>query len=164
MKSPRTWLTTQDPFEKAWPEIAQRLRDAPELEVKALFDDLLEDIPIRTSRGRIGDALQKLSDCSLLDVNYICAVTTITLVQARISGEPFLLLGAKGASAITHRIGRVPGDACARYWLCRASRREDCPGESLYIRVRFLVFEGRPLFFCDDREQRGAVMYRISPP
>lgn len=41
LKEPRTWRTRQDPFEEDWPEIAQRLRDAPELEAKALFEDLL---------------------------------------------------------------------------------------------------------------------------
>lgn len=45
LKSPRTWRTRSDPFEGDWQEIAQRLRDAPELEAKALFEDLLERYP-----------------------------------------------------------------------------------------------------------------------
>ena len=39
---PRSWRTREDPFEKAWSEIAKKLADAPELEAKTLFEDLLE--------------------------------------------------------------------------------------------------------------------------
>ena len=47
LKGPRTWRTRPDPFEEDWPGIAQRLRDAPELEAKVLFEDLLERNPER---------------------------------------------------------------------------------------------------------------------
>ena len=36
----RTWRTRQDPFEAHWPEVKQRLEDAPELEAKILFEYL----------------------------------------------------------------------------------------------------------------------------
>lgn len=53
LKSPRTWRTRPDPFEEDWQEIAQRLRDAPELEAKALFEDLLEKYPQRYEPGHL---------------------------------------------------------------------------------------------------------------
>jgi transposase InsO family protein len=53
LKSARTWRTRLDPFEGDWPEIVQRLRDAPELEAKALFEDLLERYPDRYHPGHL---------------------------------------------------------------------------------------------------------------
>jgi transposase InsO family protein len=53
LKSPRTWRTRPDSFEEDWPGIAQRLRDAPELEAKALFEDLLERNPDRYHPGHL---------------------------------------------------------------------------------------------------------------
>jgi len=53
LKSPRTWRTRPDPFDGEWPEIEQRLRDAPELEAKALFEDLLERRPDRYDPGHL---------------------------------------------------------------------------------------------------------------
>jgi len=44
-KQPRTWRTRKDPFEADWPELVVRLEDAPELEAKALFEDLLSRKP-----------------------------------------------------------------------------------------------------------------------
>ena len=41
----RTWRTRQDPFEAHWPEVKQRLEDAPELEAKILFEHLCETYP-----------------------------------------------------------------------------------------------------------------------
>lgn len=49
----RTWRTREDPFEKDWPEIAERLEDAPELEAKALFEHLLEEKPGRYEPGQL---------------------------------------------------------------------------------------------------------------
>lgn len=41
LKKPRHWRTRKDPFAEDWEEVATRLREAPELEGKALFEDLL---------------------------------------------------------------------------------------------------------------------------
>lgn len=41
----RTWRTRPDPFEKDWAEIADRLKDAPELEAKSLLEDLIRRKP-----------------------------------------------------------------------------------------------------------------------
>lgn len=53
LKSPRKWRTRPDPFDGEWAEIEQRLKDAPELEAKALFEDLLERYPDRYDPGHL---------------------------------------------------------------------------------------------------------------
>ena len=53
LKQPRTWRTRPDAFEEDWPEISERLRDAPELEGKALFEDLLSRYPERYDPGQL---------------------------------------------------------------------------------------------------------------
>lgn len=53
LKQPRSWRTRPDPFEEDWPEISERLRDAPELEGKALFEDLLSRYPDRYDPGQV---------------------------------------------------------------------------------------------------------------
>lgn len=45
MRAPRDWRTREDPFEEAWPVIASKLADAPELEAKTLFEWLLTTSP-----------------------------------------------------------------------------------------------------------------------
>lgn len=40
-KRVRTWRTREDPFAEDWAEVAGRLAEAPELEAKALFEDLM---------------------------------------------------------------------------------------------------------------------------
>ena len=40
LREPRTWRTREDPFADEWEEVAARLADAPELEARALFEDL----------------------------------------------------------------------------------------------------------------------------
>jgi len=60
MSKERTWRTRADPFEGDWAELATKLRDAPDLEAKTLFDDLVERKPggyqechLRTLQRRI---------------------------------------------------------------------------------------------------------------
>jgi len=50
---PRTWRTREDPFEEDWPGIVTRLEDAPELEAKALFEDLLTRKPDAYHPGQL---------------------------------------------------------------------------------------------------------------
>lgn len=49
----RTWRTREDPFTKDWAEIALRLEDAPELEAKTLFEDLIARKPLDYEPGQI---------------------------------------------------------------------------------------------------------------
>lgn len=53
LKRPRDWRTRQDPFVEDWPAIAGRLSAAPELEAKALFEDLLCRRPGRYHEGQL---------------------------------------------------------------------------------------------------------------
>lgn len=53
IRKPRHWRTREDPFEDRWPEIADRLADAPELEAKALFEDLVEGDPESFHAGQL---------------------------------------------------------------------------------------------------------------
>ncbi len=41
----RSWRTRKDPFGKIWPEVELRLKDAPELEAKALSEWICEEHP-----------------------------------------------------------------------------------------------------------------------
>jgi hypothetical protein len=53
MRRPRDWRTRPDPFAQDWAEIAARLEDAPDLEAKALFEDLVERRPGRYEEGQL---------------------------------------------------------------------------------------------------------------
>lgn len=50
---PRNWRTRDNPFEEDWPAIVKRLEDAPELEAKALFEDLMASNPDRYNLGQL---------------------------------------------------------------------------------------------------------------
>lgn len=49
----RSWRTREDPFEQDWPEIEERLGDAPELEAKAIFEELMARHPERYGPGQL---------------------------------------------------------------------------------------------------------------
>ena len=49
----RDWRTREDPFAEHWEEIRVRLVDAPELEAKAVFEDLLRRYPERYEPGQL---------------------------------------------------------------------------------------------------------------
>jgi hypothetical protein len=53
LKVPRTWRTREDPFAEDWEEIAERLAQAPELEAKALFEELMGRRPGRYEEGQV---------------------------------------------------------------------------------------------------------------
>ena len=53
LKQPRTWRTREDPFAADWEEIAGRLAEAPELEARALFEDLMRRRPGRYEEGQL---------------------------------------------------------------------------------------------------------------
>lgn len=53
LKPPRTWRTRQDPFAADWEEITARLEEAPELEAKAVFEDLMRRQPGRYEEGQL---------------------------------------------------------------------------------------------------------------
>ena len=53
MQEPRDWRTREDPFEADWEELRGRLVDAPELEAKALFEDLMRRKPDSYEPGQV---------------------------------------------------------------------------------------------------------------
>ena len=62
MKAPRDWRTRDDPFAEDWPEVAQRLGDAPELEAKTLFEDLQRRHPGRYDDGQLRTLQRRVRD------------------------------------------------------------------------------------------------------
>ena len=60
LTEPRTWRTRADPFDMDWEEISERLRAAPELEAKSLFENLLENNPDRYHPGQLRTFQRKL--------------------------------------------------------------------------------------------------------
>jgi transposase len=53
MQQQRDWRTREDPFEEDWEELRLRLVDAPELEARALFEDLMSRKPERYDPGQL---------------------------------------------------------------------------------------------------------------
>ena len=53
LKKERDWRTREDSFTEDWDEILARLVDAPELEAKALFEDLIRRHPKRYEPGQL---------------------------------------------------------------------------------------------------------------
>ena len=53
LKQPRTWRTREDPFTEDWEQIAGRLEEAPELEARTLFEDLMRRWPERYEEGQL---------------------------------------------------------------------------------------------------------------
>lgn len=49
---PHTWKTRKDPLQEIWPKAQEMLRDAPELEAKALFEYL---VPAAVAGGALGE-------------------------------------------------------------------------------------------------------------
>ena len=56
----RDWRTRPDPFEAEWLEIEAKLRAAPSLEAKTLFDDLRERKPGVFAPGQLRTAQRQL--------------------------------------------------------------------------------------------------------
>jgi hypothetical protein len=52
-RQPHTWKTRADPFAEDWEDMKERLREAPELESKALFEDLLAREPQTYDEGQV---------------------------------------------------------------------------------------------------------------
>jgi len=62
LKTPRTWRTRSNPFDKYWPEIADLLKDAPELEAKTIFDHLVEKYPCQYEPGQLRSLQRRISE------------------------------------------------------------------------------------------------------
>ncbi len=53
LKQPRDWWTRLDPFKADWADIERRLGDAPELEARTLFEDLMRRRPGVYQEGQL---------------------------------------------------------------------------------------------------------------
>lgn len=53
LKPSRTWRTREDRFAMDWEEVAERLAEAPELEARALFEDLMRRRPGQYEEGQL---------------------------------------------------------------------------------------------------------------
>jgi len=53
LEKPRTWRTRKDPFEEDWEDICARLKDAPDLEAKTLFELLMGSRPEQYQPGQL---------------------------------------------------------------------------------------------------------------
>ena len=62
LKVSRSWRTRSDPFEKHWPEIERRLKDAPELEAKTIFDHLIEEYPGQYKPGQLRTLQRRVTE------------------------------------------------------------------------------------------------------
>jgi transposase len=67
LRRPRTWRTRSDPFAEDWAEMAERLGDAPELEAKALLEDLCERYPGRYQEGQLRTLQRRVKQWRALD-------------------------------------------------------------------------------------------------
>ena len=67
LRSPRTWRTRRDPFKEDWSEIAGRLSEAPELEAKALFEDLCERFPGKYQEGQLRTLQRRIKQWRALE-------------------------------------------------------------------------------------------------
>jgi hypothetical protein len=53
MKAARDYRTRPDPFDEHWPEVVERLHDAPALQVKSVFEELCAKYPDRYEPGQL---------------------------------------------------------------------------------------------------------------
>ena len=115
-QAPHTWRTREDPLEEVWPRALAMLREAPELEAKALFEYLAQSHPggikdklLRTFQRRvrscefppvgrrIGLFLAELTPCQ--------PAKNTALIRHQCSTERFLLLGTAVNSGFAVLLG-----------------------------------------------------------
>jgi len=103
LKQPREYRTRPDAFAEDWPQLEQMLRDAPQLEAKALFEWLLEQKPeqyqanqLRTFQRRVARwrALNEPQIATLAQVHEPGELmeldgTWLTELSVTIQGQPF---------------------------------------------------------------------------
>jgi len=62
MKKERAYRTREDPFEADWSVITSKLEEAPELEAKTIFEELLGQHPERYHQGQLRTLQRKVRD------------------------------------------------------------------------------------------------------
>lgn len=82
MNEPRKYRTRPDPFEKDWAEVEKKLKEAPELEAKTLFEWLCERDGAEYQEGQLRTLQRRISNWRVLNGN-----PTLSLDQVHQPGE-----------------------------------------------------------------------------
>ena len=82
LKEPRSYRTRPDPFEKDWAEVERKLKAAPELEAKTLFDWLCERDGVQYQDGQLRTLQRRISNWRVVNGN-----PTLSLDQSHHPGE-----------------------------------------------------------------------------
>lgn len=82
LKEPRKYRTRHDPFEKDWAEVEKKLKEAPELEAKTLFEWLCERDGVKYQEGQLRTLQRRISNWRVLNGN-----PTLSLDQVHQAGE-----------------------------------------------------------------------------
>jgi hypothetical protein len=82
LKEPRKYRTRPDPFEKDWAEVEKKLKEAPELEAKTLFEWLCERDGVDYQEGQLRTLQRHISNWRVLNGN-----PTLSLDQVHQPGE-----------------------------------------------------------------------------
>jgi hypothetical protein len=82
LKAPRQYRTRPDQFEKDWAEVEKKLKAAPELEAKTLFDWLCEQEGAQYQENQLRTFQRRISNWRVLNRN-----PTLTLDQIHRPGE-----------------------------------------------------------------------------
>lgn len=82
LKEPRGYRTRRDPFEKDWAEVEKKLKEAPELEAKSLFEWLCERDGVEYQEGQLRTLQRRISNWRVLNGN-----PTLSLDQVHHPGE-----------------------------------------------------------------------------
>lgn len=83
LRQRRDWRTREDPFAEDWEEIGARLSEAPELEGKALCEDLLARRPERYQEGQLRTFQRRVKQWRAQEV----PPKTVYFAQAHRPGE-----------------------------------------------------------------------------
>jgi len=82
MKKPRDYRTRSDPFDEDWPTVERMLKDASELEAKALFEWLCEQQPSKYQEGQLRTFQRRVRTWRVFNEEQ-----ELTLEQVRQPGE-----------------------------------------------------------------------------
>jgi hypothetical protein len=82
MKEPRKYRTRPDPFEKDWAEVEKKLKEAPELEAKTIFEWLCERDGVQYQEGQLRTLQRHISNWRVLHRSQ-----TLSLDQIHYPGE-----------------------------------------------------------------------------
>lgn len=103
MKKPRAYRTRVDPYAENWGEVEEKLKDAPELEAKMLFEWLCEQHPGQYQEGQLRTFQRRVSTWRALNEDKLLSLeqvrqpgqamqtdgTWMTELGITIKGEPF---------------------------------------------------------------------------